>query len=117
MTFSDPRDRRRRLAAFELEGRAMSGSGVEKGRHIIDPRTGRPVEDSVAAWACAGDGATADALSTAFMIMSDEEIRSYCAAHDDVLGLVIVEEPVDGRTHRRIRHYGPWKHGQLPACD
>ncbi len=113
VTFSNPRNRGQRLAMLQLEGRSLSGSGLEKGQHIIDPRTGRPVKGVIAGWACAADGGTADALSTAFMIMKHEEIERYCAAHKDVLGLVITEKERDGKKEQQVRCYGRWKEGQL----
>lgn len=59
-------------------GRALAGSGTEgHGRHIIDPRTGRPAP-SRAAWAAAPGAAHADGLSTAFMVMGPDEVAGYC---------------------------------------
>lgn len=73
-----------------LRDRALSGSGTEvKGRHLLDPRTGRPAEDHVAAWVSHPSAATADALSTAFMAMNSKEARRYCRDHPDVWALLI----------------------------
>jgi len=78
----------------ELTDRAVAGSGQRvHGPHILDPRTGQPPARS-AAWALAPTAALADALSTAFMVMSTEEIRAYCARHADVAA-VIWETAVD----------------------
>jgi thiamine biosynthesis lipoprotein len=78
-----------------LEERAMSGSGTEvKGRHILDPRTGRPARGALAAWVSHPTGIVSDALSTAFMVMRPEEVEAYCRAHSEVWALLIV----DGRT-------------------
>ncbi|MHC4541958.1 MAG: FAD:protein FMN transferase [Planctomycetota bacterium] len=81
LTLSDPADRKKILMRPRLRAGALSGSGVEKGGHIISPRTGRPVEDRRAAWAAAPNATTGDALSTAFMIMEPDEIEQYCARH------------------------------------
>jgi thiamine biosynthesis lipoprotein len=71
-----PDDAPRRL---KLANQALSASGTAvKGSHIIDPRTGRPAEGRLRAWAIAPAAALADALSTAFMVMGDDEIRTYC---------------------------------------
>jgi len=71
--------------------RALSGSGTEvKGRHVRDPRTGEPAAGHLAAWALAGSGAEADALSTAFMVMDTASVEAYCAAHPAVAALVVV---------------------------
>lgn len=68
-------DRRRRV----LRGTAFSASGTAiKGGHIVKPRTGRAVRSRRRAWAAAPTAAMADALSTAFMVMTKEEIRRCC---------------------------------------
>jgi thiamine biosynthesis lipoprotein len=73
-----------------LCGRALSGSGTEvKGRHIRDPRTGRPAEGHLAAWVSHPSAAVSDALSTAFMAMNSKEARRYCGQHADVWALLI----------------------------
>jgi thiamine biosynthesis lipoprotein len=80
-----------RLSARQV---AFSASGTQKGAHILDPRTGRTVQDR-AAWAIlprraeseAGDewpdaarspAAIAEGLSTAFMILPVEEVAALC---------------------------------------
>jgi len=94
------------LEELRLRGRALSGSGVElHGRHIIDPRTGLPVERYGAAWALADGAARADALSTAFMVMDEREIQSYCAAHENCAAAVI--RAADGESV--LRRFGRWE--------
>lgn len=74
-----------------LRDRALSGSGSEvKGRHVLDPRTGRPAEGHLAAWVSHPSAAVADALSTAFLAMSHKEVRRYCRDHPDVWALLIL---------------------------
>ena len=73
-----------------LSGRALSGSGTEvKGQHVIDPKTGRPAQGHVAAWALHPSAAEADALSTAFMVMDTSEVENYCRRHPEVWALVV----------------------------
>jgi len=73
-----------------LCGRALSGSGTEvKGRHIRNPRTGRPAEGHLASWVSHPSAAVADALSTAFISMKSKEVRRYCEHHPDVWALLI----------------------------
>ena len=75
-----------------LRERALSGSGTEvKGQHILDPRTGKPAGGHVAAWAAHRSAAMSDVLSTAVMVMSTEEVESFCAAHFDVSVLAVVD--------------------------
>ncbi len=85
------------LATIAAKQRALSASGIKKPDHILDPRTGKPVNSTQAAWASAprqimidigrpaevesSPAALADALSTAFMIMQPEEIKQYCCKH------------------------------------
>jgi thiamine biosynthesis lipoprotein len=108
LTLSHPEDRRRILARPYLRGAALSGSGVQKGGHIIDPRTGRPISGRLAAWSGAPDAATADALSTAFMVMSAEEIENYCTEHTDTRTMVIIEEQEAEIEKEKILHFGHW---------
>ncbi|MFZ2054659.1 MAG: FAD:protein FMN transferase [Candidatus Aminicenantales bacterium] len=73
-----------------LQNRALSGSGTEvKGRHILDPRTGRRAEGHLAAWVSHSSAALADALSTAFMTTNTKEARRYCRDHPEVWALLI----------------------------
>jgi len=97
------------LAHRYLQGRALSGSGLQKGRHIIDPRTARPVKGKRAAWASAPDAATADALSTAFMVMTPDEVEKYCLLHPEVLAMLILEDVSKDPSKDKILRFGPWK--------
>ena len=82
-----------RQAGFDtvlLSGAALSGSGTEvKGRHVLDPRTGRPAVNHLAAWAIAPSAALSDALSTAFMVMTTAEVNAWCRSHVEVAALVV----------------------------
>ena len=78
--FGPEHDRRRVMlnsAAFSASGKSV------KGNHIIDPRTGRPANGPIRCWSGAPTAAVADALSTAFMVMSEEEIHTYSRRHPD----------------------------------
>ncbi|MGA2171990.1 MAG: FAD:protein FMN transferase [Sedimentisphaerales bacterium] len=104
VTLSDPADCRQLLAKCNLAGRAISASGLQKGPHIIDPRSGMPATGKrLAAWATAQTGAVADALSTAFMVMTAERVRAFCSAHADTSAL-LVNKKVGGRLLR----FGQW---------
>jgi thiamine biosynthesis lipoprotein len=68
-----------------LAHRAIGASGTAvRGAHIIDPRTGQPAAGKFRAWALASTAAEADALSTAFMVMADDEVRDYCRSHPGI---------------------------------
>ncbi len=109
LTVSSPGDSRQTLAHLSLRDRALSGSGLQKGQHIIDPRTAQPVEGSVAAWASAPTAATADALSTAFIVMDPEAVNRYCSDHPEVLAMVVHEGQGGGDQGDKILRYGPWE--------
>lgn len=88
----DPDDAERTVATLSLVDQALAGSGQRlHGAHIVDSRTGQPVAAGRAAWAVAPNGAQADALSTAFMVMTEAEIAAYCERHTDVAALVRAE--------------------------
>jgi thiamine biosynthesis lipoprotein len=94
LTAPGPGDDRERIR-ISARHRALSASGTQKGTHIVDPRTGRPAGPR-AAWAtlpCPGTdaevegawvdvlrspAAVAEALSTAFMVLSLNEIEELC---------------------------------------
>ncbi len=78
---------KQRFATILLKDQAMStsGSSVQYFRHggrryghILDPRTGWPVEGSLSVTVLAPTAAEADALSTAFFVMGVENARRYC---------------------------------------
>ncbi len=87
-----------------LANRSLSISGLQKGQHIIDPRTAHPVQAKMAAWACAETAAMADALSTAFMVMNHNEIEKYCQENPRTIAAVITEHAPD-----KILYFGPWQ--------
>lgn len=109
LTLSDPADHECILARPVLQRRALSGSGVQKGGHIINPRTGRTIEGKRAAWSCAADAGTADALSTAFMIMSPDEIEQYCSSHPDAMAMVILQMRDKESSKETILRFGDWE--------
>lgn len=113
LKLSDPADRSRIIARPHLRTGALGGSGVQKGGHIISPRTGRPVEGKRAAWSAAPHAAVADALSTAFMIMSPDEIRQYCSFYPDRRAMVMSLEKDKKTGTDKILHFGPWQAGEL----
>lgn len=64
---------------------ALSGSGIAvKGSHLVDPRAGTPATRTRRAWALASTAAISDALSTAFFVMPDAEVATFCAAHPEI---------------------------------
>jgi thiamine biosynthesis lipoprotein len=79
------------FGTVRIKNEALSGSSKRlKGEHILDPRTGHPAREHLAAWSLAPSAAVADALSTAFMVMSTNEVMELCSSMPAVGGLVIV---------------------------
>jgi len=88
-----------------LRDRALSGSGVElQGRHIFDPRAGGPAMGKTGTWSVCPSATVADALSTAFMVMTVGEVEAYCKKHADTCALLLIE----GEGARRYVAYGDW---------
>jgi thiamine biosynthesis lipoprotein len=75
---------------IRLARAAVSASGLAvQGPHLINPRTGRPATRATRVWARADTAAVSDALSTAFFVMSDEEVRGFVADHPDVAAVLV----------------------------
>ncbi len=108
--------RSRVLARFSACRKAFSASGIRKGDHIVDTRTGLPAHQRAAAWAAVpwADGekpaAFADALSTAFMLQPVEEIAALCRACHGLEAWIIPGPEEDGGTSP-----GPDSRGRSPG--
>lgn len=74
-----------------LLNRAVSGSGFAvKGAHIMNPRLFQPVPlKNRRTYALAPTAALSDALSTAFMVMEQEEIEALCSRYAGVEALAL----------------------------
>ncbi len=86
----DPVEPERERGVVELADFALSGSGqVLHGGHIRAPRTGAVVEHFAAAWAIAPDALTADALSTAFMVLDVAGVERVCGRLRSVSAILL----------------------------
>ena len=124
LTLSDPASPSTVLARLSVRQTALGASGLRKGDHIVDPRTGRPVRGRRAAWVAvprpepAGAGArmtarprlapaaVADALTTAFMLLTLRDIESLCRRNPGLEAWILppsAGRPQDGS---RLRHFG-----------
>lgn len=65
---------------FTLEGKTYA--------HIMDPRTGRPVEQMLATAVLAPRGTESDALSTACFVMGAQASQRYLARHPNLLAIL-----------------------------
>ncbi len=108
ITITNPNNPKHTLVHLDIKDLALSGSGLKRGRHIIDPRSGEPVEGKIAAWSAAKTAAEADALSTAFMVMSADELKQFRSSNPETLAIVILQADVpNGRFD--ILKFGKWQ--------
>jgi thiamine biosynthesis lipoprotein ApbE len=103
---------------------ALGASGLRKGDHIVDPRTGEPARGRLAAWVAVprppearaetpadseprfAAAAVTDALTTAFMLLSPEEIEGLCERSPG-LEAWILQEPAGGfPVESHLLHFG-----------
>jgi thiamine biosynthesis lipoprotein len=103
ITMSNPHSPEQILEYVEVAEFGLGGSGVKKGRHIIDPRTAAPVPGGRAAWVIAESATRADAISTACMVMTKDEIAQFCTAHPEVKVLLVEPAGEDGE---EVYRYG-----------
>ena len=69
--------------------------------HIMDPRTGRPVENMLATVVLAARCTETDALSTAFFVMGVEGSRRYLATRPNLVG-ILYQPTGAARAFRRV---------------
>lgn len=84
VSISDPKDHTKILKELWLEDQSLNSSGLEQGKHIIDPRVLRPVSHRSNVWVLTRDATSGDAISTALMVMSDEQLEKFTAEHPEV---------------------------------
>jgi thiamine biosynthesis lipoprotein len=79
---ADPKDRQRPRLTLRLRNASLSTSGTsERGRHILDPRTGRPCESWGSVAVVRPTGLEADVLSTALYVMGPDRGTAWAEAH------------------------------------
>lgn len=103
VTLSSPASPEVVLARLEVAEFGLGGSGVKKGRHIIDPRTATPVLGGRACWVAAKSATCADAISTACMVMTKEEIGRFCSSHPEIRALLV---ETSGEGKEEVSCYG-----------
>jgi len=101
----DPFDHQRRLGTVRLRDAALGVSGVSEqsftheGKrygHIIDPRSGWPVQGRAYVAVIAPDAALADALATAIFVGGPSVAERMLAKHSGVTSL-LVDTPLSGQ--------------------
>lgn len=124
LKLTDPVTPSRLLARLSLHQMAVSASGLQKGAHILDPRTGDAVRGRLAAWVVVprpctagedapGEGrpraaaaAVSDALATAFMLLSTDAIAALCERSPGLEAWVLQESAVNASREPELLHFG-----------
>jgi thiamine biosynthesis lipoprotein len=115
LTLSDPGAPSRVLARLSVRQTALGASGMRKTDHIVDPGTGRPAQGRLAAWVALprpqvgpiddqpriAPTAVADALTTAFMLLSVEQIRALCVQSPGLEAWVLPDDESG-----ELQHFG-----------
>ena len=123
LTLTDPGDPSRVLAHLSVRQTALGASGRRKGDHIVDPRTGEPARGRRAAWVAlpcpknvGSEGRTdgsprlapatvADALTTAFLLLSPGDIDTLCGRNPGVEAWIL-QEGNGGGGDASLLHFG-----------
>ncbi len=92
-----------RKIKIPAEGMSVGASGTSVlGNHIIDPRTGNiPQDPPFRAWSFGKNAAICDGLSTAFMLLSEEETASVCEENG-------VMAAIQKKPSSPIEYFGDW---------
>ena len=125
LTLSDPSAPSRVLARLSVRQTALGASGLRKGDHIVDPRTGQPVRGRRAAWvavprpreslpAAVANSSTAlaaaavtDALTTACMVLSRDQVEALCQSSPGVEAWILEDT--------QLLHFGDILRSRSPA--
>lgn len=100
-----------RIAEILLADKAIGTSGsarqglVHKGQrlgHILDPRKGWPASHWLSTTVIHPDSAWADALATAFFVMTEEEVARFCEYHPEVAAIHFVTRAPGNRLELRL---------------
>ena len=91
---TDPGDGNSILGSLPVENKAVITSGIyqryfeengKKYHHIIDTRTGMPVDNNLASVTIISEnGIMADALATALLVAGENEVKNYAKSHKDI---------------------------------
>jgi thiamine biosynthesis lipoprotein len=124
LTLSDPSEPSRVLARLSARQTALGASGLRKGDHIVDPRTGGPARERAAAWVSLprpeaarrrrdgedgprlAAGAVADALTTAFMMLDLERVGELCEASPGLEAWLLPDRLAGAEDEHALLHYG-----------
>jgi thiamine biosynthesis lipoprotein len=128
LTLSDPARPSRVLTTLSAQQLALGASGVGKGDHVVDPRTGQAAQGRRAAWVAVdrprradvrrlagaqgepafrlSAAAVSDALSTAFMLMRVQQIETLCDRNPGLQAWCLEDTAADPAEGTPVRHFG-----------
>ena len=92
VSISNPINNTETLLSFLLKDSSISGSGIKKGMHIIDPLTGQPAMSKTGSWAIAKSAIVSEALSTAFIILDNDKVSEICGKNDQFYAIILNED-------------------------
>ena len=71
--------------------------------HVLDPRSGRPVDNLAAVSILAKDAATADALATGLFVMGLDKAADFCHNHTEISALLVLKPGPAGQNRNSPR--------------
>ncbi len=89
VTISNPFDSNEQILKLYLKDVSVSGSGIKKGGHIIDPSTGKAALSKFCAWAFSRSAIMSEGFSTAFMILDNAKVKEICEGNEELYGVVL----------------------------
>jgi len=103
---ADPQDRHRVRCTISLKGASLSCSGTsERGRHILDPRSGEPCPAWGGTAVVAAEALTADVLSTALYVLGPDTGLAWAERHQVAAAFLLNDGSV--RMTRAFRALNP----------
>lgn len=95
ISVSNPNNNLQTVAEISLKNFSLSGSGKQKENHIINPKSLLPNNDRTAAWVLSESATISDAMSTAFMLMNENEITEICNTYNFISGMIILKDSTE----------------------
>ena len=89
------------ITVFGDEPEKFFKLGAKIYAHIVNPATGRPVENMLSTAILSPQASEADALSTAFYVLGVKRSRKYLYAHQNLLAIFYVPRGT-GKSFRRV---------------
>jgi len=108
VTLSNPHNAYEIIDKIYLRNISLSASGIQKGTHIINPKTGYPVQDKLSVWTKVTSAALSDALSTSFFIMPIPDVEKYIENHRGVSAKILTASSSHNNKGENILTFGQW---------